>query len=66
MTEPAGSRDDHPPRIIGSHDYEFVLIAEPDGHYDVRCSSQTTEAQRAATYVIARIRDIADRIEASL
>lgn len=65
MSEPAGSRDDHPPHIIAGHEYEFIVIAEPDGHYRIRCSSHSTEPHREAAYVVARLRDIADRMEAS-
>lgn len=59
----AGSRDDHPPRIIAAAEYEFVVIAQPDDRYEVRCSSRTEESQRTTAYVAARMRDIADRIE---
>lgn len=65
MPDPAGSRDDHPPHIVAGHEYEFVVIARPGGHYDIRCSSQSDESQRAKHYVVARIRDIADRLEAA-
>lgn len=60
----AGSRDDHPPRIIAAAEYEFVVIAQPGDHFEVRCSSRTSDEQRAKPYVVARIRDIADRLEA--
>jgi len=63
MSEP-GSHDNHPPRIIAGNEYEFVLIAQPGNHYDLRCSSLSTDEQRQLPYVIARIRDIADRLEA--
>jgi hypothetical protein len=66
MSEPAGSRDDHPPRIIGAAEYEFVVIAQPEDHYEVRCSAHTSESQRSKEYVVARIRDIAYRLEAEL
>lgn len=62
----AGSRDDHPPRIIAGHEYEFVVVAEPGNHYDVRCSGQATAEQREIAYVVARIRDIANRLEETL
>ncbi len=66
MTEPteAGSRDDHPPRIIAGHEYEFVTIAQPDGHYDLVVSTQCQETA-SKSYVVARLRDIADRIEST-
>jgi hypothetical protein len=65
MPEPAGSRDDHPPHIIGGNEYEFVAVAEPENHYSLRFSSQTAEEQRTRDYVVGRLRDIADRIEAT-
>lgn len=64
MTQP-GSQDDHPPKIIAGHEYEFVVIAKPGNHYDVRCSSLASDEQRSQEYVVARMRDIADRLEAS-
>lgn len=65
MSDQAGSRDDHPPRIIAANEYEFVVIAQPDNHFEVRCSSRTDESQRTSLYVAARMRDIADRLEAA-
>lgn len=64
MTD-AGSRDDHPPRIIAGHEYEFVVIAEPEDHYNLVVSTQAEPHQGAKSYVVARLRNIADRIEAS-
>jgi hypothetical protein len=63
MPEPAGSRDDHPPRIIAGHEYEFVCIATPGNHYDLVLSTVADESVATRDYVVARLRDIADRIE---
>lgn len=61
--EPAGSRDDHPPRIIGSNEYEFVVIGKHGNDFEVRCSSRVHPSKTTLTYVAARIRDIAHRME---
>ena len=58
-----GSQDDHPPRIIAGSEYEFVAIAQHDGHYELVTSKQSQTVSK--TYVVARLRDIADRIEAT-
>ena len=65
MPEPAGSRDDHPPRIIAGNEYEFVAIATPGNHYDLVISTSAADEVQSKSYVVARLRDIADRIEAT-
>jgi hypothetical protein len=65
MPEPAGSRDDHPPRIIAGNEYEFVAIATPGMHYDLVISTTAPDNVQSKAYVVARLRDIADRIEAT-
>lgn len=60
-----GSRDGHPPRIIAGHEYEFVVIAQPENHYNLVVSSQAPADMGTKPYVVARLRDIADRIEAT-
>jgi hypothetical protein len=62
MTEP-GSQDNNPPRIIAGNEYEFVAIATPGNHYDLIISTNAPDEVSSRQYVVARLRDIANRIE---
>lgn len=56
----AGSKDDHPPVLLYGDDYEFACIGHPADQFAVYRSKHTDVSK---AYIVARLRDIADRIE---
>lgn len=58
----AGSQDDHPPVLLFPDSYEFACVGQPGENYAVYRSTQSGIAKAD---IIRRLRDIADRIEAS-
>lgn len=57
-----GSQDHHPPMIIGPADYDFVAIAEPDGHFRIHKNSRRRN-NLGGTEVARRLRFMADTVE---
>lgn len=64
MTEPNGngSRDNNPPVMLFPDDYEFAAIGHPGNNFAVYCSRQSGITKLE---IVARLRDIANHIEAS-
>lgn len=58
MTDRAGSRDEHPPKLLYPDDYVFAVIVQPDHTFDVYQSRRYKVSTKDVTIRLRRIVEI--------